>query len=175
MRTLGLLLLLVIAGIHGEPSENRWVNDFDGELSFTCPTFETINTIISQHNNHHEDRQWDFLCRTSFSQQPFCTWSNYVNNFDEEFTFTCPFNSIISGVQSYHQNHEEDRRWRFYCCHAENVCLQNCVWTNYVNIFDGYFSWQVPDSSYLVSVSSYHDNHYEDRRWKYQYCGQQEC
>ncbi|XP_072913801.1 hemagglutinin/amebocyte aggregation factor-like [Hemitrygon akajei] len=185
MKSLGLFLLLVIAGVHGEHSaetsdefklpENRWVNDYDDKLLFTCPASETIEAISSQHHNHHEDRQWDFQCRKSFSQQPSCAWSHYVNNFDEEFTFTCPFNSIISGVESYHQNHEEDRRWKFYCCRVENVCNKNCFWTNYLNLFDEYFSWQVPESSYLVSVSSYHDNYHEDRRWKYQYCEREAC
>ncbi|XP_067906789.1 hemagglutinin/amebocyte aggregation factor-like isoform X2 [Heterodontus francisci] len=204
MRTLGLLLIIV-AGIHGgppaqrpnelrppaqrpnelrppaqrpnelRPPGNRWVNEFDGKLFYTCPTSDTIASISSQHHSYYEDRLWDFQCKTTFSELPTCAWTNYVNNFDEEFTFTCPFSSIISGMESYHHNKHEDRRWKFYCCRVNNVCNENCFWTNYLNLFDDYFSWKVPDSTYLVGVSSYHDNYYEDRQWQYQYCNQKSC
>uniref|UniRef100_A0A0E9TJJ1 Uncharacterized protein n=1 Tax=Anguilla anguilla TaxID=7936 RepID=A0A0E9TJJ1_ANGAN len=32
--------------------------------------------------------------------------------FDEEFTFSCPLNYIISGTESDHENKYEDRRWK---------------------------------------------------------------
>ncbi|XP_078076117.1 hemagglutinin/amebocyte aggregation factor-like [Mustelus asterias] len=184
MRTLGLLFVLIV-GIHGETPaqklnevqspDKRWVNGFDNRIDFSCPAHETIYRIVSQHNNHHEDRQWDFECKTTFGERPTCEWTDYVNYFDGEFSFTCPFNSFISGMMSYHDNHHEDRRWRFYCCHVKSFCRGYCQWTSYINGFDAYFKWKVPDSSYLVGVSSYHDNHHEDRRWKYQHCTKQQC
>ncbi|KAJ1166613.1 hypothetical protein NDU88_007012 [Pleurodeles waltl] len=148
----------------------RWVNDYDQPLLFTCSNQDSINSIISQHHNKHEDRLWDFTCKNTFSASVTCQWSPYVNNFDEEFSYTCPFGSVISGFDSYHHNKHEDRRWRIYCCTQNSDATNNCQWTNYVNDFDAYFNWQVPAGRYLVGVSSYHDNHREDRRWKYQHC-----
>ncbi|XP_078077305.1 hemagglutinin/amebocyte aggregation factor-like [Mustelus asterias] len=184
MRTLGLLLIL-IAGIQGEiPAQtsneirhpdHRWVNEFDDKVLFTCPTFNTIVSVSSQHHSYHEDRLWDFKCKSTFNALPACAWTNYVNTMDEEFSFTCPFDSIVTGVEAYHSNYYEDRRWKFYCCRVKNSCNKNCFWTDYLNLFDDYFSWVVPNATYLVGASSYHDNYHEDRRWKYQYCTQQPC
>ncbi|XP_048463734.1 hemagglutinin/amebocyte aggregation factor-like isoform X1 [Rhincodon typus] len=194
MKTLGLLFI-VIAGVHGsspaqkpndikhpaqKPNDikhpdSRWLNEFDDKLLFTCASFSTIGSVSSQHHSYYEDRLWDFQCKTTFSELPTCSWTNYVNNFDEEFTFNCPFGSIISGVEAYHENYYEDRRWKFYCCRVNNACNDQCSWTDYLNYFDDYFSWKVPDLTYLVGVSSYHNNYREDRRWKYQYCTQKTC
>ncbi|XP_062610559.1 uncharacterized protein LOC134272331 isoform X2 [Saccostrea cucullata] len=44
-----------------------------------------------------------------------CLWSDYVNNFDQEFTYA-PESYVISGVSSYHQNAQEDRRFKFKVC-----------------------------------------------------------
>ncbi|XP_038636792.1 hemagglutinin/amebocyte aggregation factor-like isoform X2 [Scyliorhinus canicula] len=154
---------------------NRWVNEYDDKLLFTCPTLTTIGLISSQHHSYYEDRLWDFKCKATFSELPTCAWTNYVNNMDEEFVFTCPFGSIITGVEACHSNYYEDRRWKFSCCRVPNTCNKDCFWTDYLNLFDDYFSWKVPDSAYLVGVSSYHNDYREDRRWKYQYCTQQKC
>ncbi|KAM4676748.1 hemagglutinin/amebocyte aggregation factor-like isoform 1-T1 [Discoglossus pictus] len=150
--------------------QKRWVNSFDEELHYVCPVSESINSIISQHNNWYEDRVWDFTCKPTFSKRPSCYWTNYINCMDEQFSFTCPFGSVISGLQSYHNNRQEDRRWKFYCCAASEVYTKYCYWTHYVNNFDAYMHWQVPRDNYLVGISSYHDDYTEDRRFKFQYC-----
>ncbi|KAG5846132.1 hypothetical protein ANANG_G00146520 [Anguilla anguilla] len=131
--------------------------------------------ISSIHHNHHEDRLWDFSCKKSFDTPPECFWSPYANWFDEAFTFTCPPNSILSGMESYHDNKHEDRRWKFYCCRVTNYCNYNCYWTPYVNNFDEQFTWHVPNMNDLAGVDSYHENKHEDRRWKYMYCARRSC
>ncbi|XP_069484905.1 hemagglutinin/amebocyte aggregation factor-like [Ambystoma mexicanum] len=153
-----------------EVLQPRWVNSYDQPLYFTCPSLQSVNSIISQHHNKHEDRVWDFTCKSTFTGSVSCQWSPYVNNFDEDISFACPFGSAISGFESYHHNKHEDRRWKFLCCHQNSDLNHDCLWTNYVNDFDAYFHWPVPSGRYLVGVYSYHDNHREDRRWKYQHC-----
>ncbi|XP_078509598.1 hemagglutinin/amebocyte aggregation factor-like [Lissotriton helveticus] len=148
----------------------RWANRYDWPLTFTCPGQDSINSIISQHHDGYEDRVWDFTCKNTFSESPSCYWSPYVNYFDEAFTYTCPWGSVISGFHSYHHDKYEDRRWKIYCCSQNSNKIFDCKWTNYVNDFDAYFHWQVPYGRYLVGVSSYHDNNKEDRRWKFQHC-----
>ncbi|XP_043939034.1 hemagglutinin/amebocyte aggregation factor-like [Protopterus annectens] len=156
-------------------AENRWVNDYDQPLNFVCSERASINYISSVHSNSKEDRVWDFTCRTTFQQSPTCYWTNYVNEFDEAFSFTCPLDGVINGLSSYHDNHREDRRWKFHCCSLKNICNSQCYWTGYVNEFDEHLSFAVPEGYVLTGMSSYHDNKKEDRRWMYNYCSQRSC
>ncbi|KAK6468709.1 hemagglutinin/amebocyte aggregation factor-like [Huso huso] len=156
----------------GDP---RWVNSYDQPLHFTCPTYQSINHIRSVHDNKHEDRLWDLTCGAAFDTSPSCSWSTYVNGFDQDIDYSCPGQSIISGMYSYHENRYEDRRWKFYCCNVARLCKESCYWTPYLNNFDEAFSWAVPKYYYLAGVSSYHANKQEDRRWRYQVCTRRSC
>ncbi|XP_055793758.1 hemagglutinin/amebocyte aggregation factor-like isoform X2 [Salvelinus fontinalis] len=162
--------ILLLAGVLVNGRELGWENRYDQPLHFNCPSRKSISHINSQHVNYYEDRVWDFECKDTFVSEPECHWSPYVNDFDQEFSFKCPNNYVLTGVNSYHSNYHEDRRWKFYCCRVNSYCNQNCQWTSYVNYFDEVISWQVPGLNYLVGAGSYHSNYYEDRRWRYQYC-----
>ncbi|XP_018419433.1 PREDICTED: hemagglutinin/amebocyte aggregation factor-like [Nanorana parkeri] len=156
-------------GRTGEAPQERWVNAYDQPLTFQCQQRQSISMVISIHDNGREDRMWDFSCKNTFNSAT-CTWSGYVNNFDQEFSYTCPFGSVITGVDSYHDNKAEDRRWRFLCCQGEVKATRNCKWSGYVNNFDGYLRWDAPANAYLTGAHSYHDNSKEDRRWNFYYC-----
>ncbi|XP_063785030.1 hemagglutinin/amebocyte aggregation factor-like isoform X2 [Pseudophryne corroboree] len=125
---------------------------------FQCQRHQSISLIISNHDNTYEDRVWDFSCKNTFNNPATCAWTNYVNCFDDEFTFVCPFGSVLSGMQSYHDNNTEDRRWKFYCCQGEVPVSRNCKWSDYVNDFDEYLRWDAPTNQYLTGAQSYHDN-----------------
>ncbi|KAM4677934.1 hemagglutinin/amebocyte aggregation factor-like isoform 2-T2 [Discoglossus pictus] len=153
-----------------EGKNNRWVNNYDQPLNFQCQAHQSIGMIISIHHNSHEDRLWDFSCKDTFSRASSCYWTGYVNDFDQPFDFVCPFGSVLSGMDSFHDNKREDRRWRFLCCSGEISVSKDCKWSNYVNEFDDYLRWDAPPNYYLVGASSFHDNNREDRRWRYNYC-----
>ena len=42
--------------------------------------------------------------------------AEYVNDWDEVIAFQCPQNGYITGIDSYHDNGHEDRRFKFRCC-----------------------------------------------------------
>ena len=42
--------------------------------------------------------------------------TEYVNDWDEVIAFQCSHNGYITGIDSYHDNHVEDRRFKFRCC-----------------------------------------------------------
>ncbi|XP_036374335.1 hemagglutinin/amebocyte aggregation factor-like [Megalops cyprinoides] len=167
-------LLCLFAGLQVNGQE-RWQNEYDHVLSFACPSLSSISKIVSKHDNHHEDRIWDFSCKDTFESSPQCFWSPYANYFDEYLSYSCPDNYVMSGMESYHENKHEDRRWKFYCCRDYKYCNSHCQWTPHVNNFDEEFTWYVPHMNYLVGVSSYHENKHEDRRWQYMYCSRQPC
>merc|ERR1712036_153778 len=47
---------------------------------------------------------------------------------DGTFAYTCPTNKAIVGFYSYHNNGNEDRRWRFYCAHFHGVGFRAGGW-----------------------------------------------
>uniref|UniRef100_A0A8C7D425 Dermatopontin n=1 Tax=Oncorhynchus kisutch TaxID=8019 RepID=A0A8C7D425_ONCKI len=122
-------------------------------LQFNCPSRQSISHIKSQHVNYYEDRVWDFECKDTFVSEPECLWSPYVNDFDQEFSFKCPQNYVLTGVNSYHSNYYEDRRWKFYCCRVNS-----------------YRNQDFPGLNYLVGAGSYHSIDYEGVQCVEQYC-----
>ncbi|XP_043120114.1 hemagglutinin/amebocyte aggregation factor-like [Puntigrus tetrazona] len=103
-------------GQSGECYWTNYVNDFDQPLLFECPAGFVMAGTSSYHNNNYEDRRWRFYCCKSPCVTTNCDWTSYVNAFDEFFTWTVPSRNVLVGAQSYHQNHEEDRRWRYKVC-----------------------------------------------------------
>ena len=113
----------------------------------------------SQHSDGTEDRQWEWTCRNvatkRFDKEH---WTDYVNSFDEPIFFNCPKNHILCGVESYHSNDAEDRRWKFRCCHSPGHFTKNCYLTEYVNEWDGMMDHSVGKNEVITGVYSYHSN-----------------
>ena len=45
-----------------------------------------------------------------------CSWTDYVNDWDNTYNYSCPDGKVLVGVGSKHDNRKEDRRFRFQCC-----------------------------------------------------------
>lgn len=151
------------------------VNNFDGHLQFECPhENQFISHITSVHDNHREDRVFDMSCAdfpidvdgllTS------CTWTEYVNDWDGLLAFECNDNMYISGLQSDHDNHREDRRWKVKCCEMHEIHLADCHFTAWTNAYDGRQYLDTGSSHIMKGIISIHDNHREDRIYKFETC-----
>ena len=79
----------------------------DYQLFFA--TGESIRRIHSIHRNCIEDRIWAFSCESNSAAQV-CSWTGFVNSYDNLLNFKCPNNGFISGIYSVHSNKREDRR-----------------------------------------------------------------
>ncbi len=108
---------------------------------------------------------WNFGC-TSFNKLPnpldfiqVTTWTPL----DLPWTIHCPTNAVITGSYSIDNNSNNDRSWVFYCSSATagGLCTTNCNSTGFVNAYDGYFNYAVPEGSALVGIHSVHDDHFE--------------
>ncbi|XP_067832211.1 hemagglutinin/amebocyte aggregation factor-like isoform X2 [Heptranchias perlo] len=174
--TILLVICVFLAGgrVQPEGAEKRWLNDYQ-MLHYVCPHRASISIIVSQHSNKTKDRVWDFACKTSFRGLINCSWTDYVNNFDEGINFSCPSKSLICGLENLLDDKHKDRRWKFYCCQGDDVCLTRCIWTPYINKYKEYFSWQVPEGSHLVGTVCYNDDQRGQRRWQYRYCAMDPC
>lgn len=152
-----------------------WVNDYDKPFTFTCPSHQSINRVVSHHDNGAEDRKFDFQCTKYTEGTESCFWSEYANNFDQPVAFQCPNGGVMDGVSSYHDNGAEDRRFRFYCCEKPGMCLYNCFYSGWVNSYDGYFDYAVPPGHVMRGWTSIHDNGAEDRIFNFEVCLMKIC
>ncbi|XP_071963407.1 hemagglutinin/amebocyte aggregation factor-like [Antedon mediterranea] len=165
MKCTCVLVLFMISHVIAD-----WHNDFDTGVNFECPSGQAIYKIKSYHDNSREDRVFEFFCKnfpTSFSK---CTWTNYVNEWDKPFSATCPYNGVIVGANSYHDNGREDRLWKWYCCESNAYYAVNCYETPLINDWDAYHEYTAPSGYFIHGVAGYHDNNREDRRWQYNVC-----
>lgn len=62
--------------------------------------------IISKTNCH----RYTLTCVSLFTA--------YANEFKEAMVFQCTGEGFITGVESYHDNRYEDRRFKFQCCQS---------------------------------------------------------
>nr|XP_034301845.1 hemagglutinin/amebocyte aggregation factor-like isoform X3 [Crassostrea gigas] len=163
------LLFLSVVGVCS------WVNEYDKPFSFTCPQHQSISRIVSHHDNHREDKVFDFTSSkyTEFAEN--CIWSDYVNEFDQPVAFQCPLGKALDGISSYHDNDREDRRFKFYCCETPGMCLYNCFYSGWVNSYDGDVDYRVPAGHVMRGMISIHDNGAEDRIFDFESCLMQEC
>ena len=137
-------------------------NDYDGRLYRVCENGYGMYHVESMHDNHREDRLWRWECRQLFQNRlPTCSWTPYVNEFDQPILFMCGRDEYLRGVESYHSNDHEDRQWRFYCCHSHGYITKSCGITGYTNDWDQPLYFQARHGGVITGVFSYHDNYRE--------------
>ncbi|GFN99551.1 hemagglutinin/amebocyte aggregation factor [Plakobranchus ocellatus] len=162
-----LTVALLAAGANG-----GYHTDWDQPFLYACHQGEILKSLYSVHNNHKEDRRWKFSCGAApgGASPQTCYWTGYENYWDEPMSFQCPSDYVLAGLQSYHSNKREDRRFRFKCCKDSGFRTYSCGMTSYINDWDKVLDYKVPNGHVLTGVSSYHSNHREDRRYKFMIC-----
>ncbi|KAL9966900.1 hypothetical protein ACROYT_G025039 [Oculina patagonica] len=156
-----------------KPSGYSWDTSWLRPFSISCANGQSLDYWRSMHRDCKEDRVHYFGCGygpVSYSSSD-CSWTaNYVNDFDKPVSYKCPHNGFITGIKGVHDGYYKDRRWGFRCCHVEGYYAHTCQHTSYQNSWDDPLFYSVPSGYYLVGVYSYHDDYYEDRRWKFEIC-----
>lgn len=140
-----------------------WQNNYDGPLNFECKDNEYMASVRSHHDNHHEDRQWQYGCQllSGSNQIRNCKWYEDVNEMDQLLSFRCPANQVIAGVKSRHDNHHEDRVFGFRCCELVERKLNYCSLTSFINQYDGDMNYVVPHDYAIVGFNSEENDHHE--------------
>ena len=136
-------------------------NAYDLPHFIQCPTGQGLYRLQSAHHNDYEDRYFDYACRAVTSKSVSCSWTGYVNAFDEPISFMCPMNQYLAGVASYHDNNSEDRRFQFQCCSAYNLKSHECFLTGFINRYDHYINYQAPTNWIFAGTASVHHNTHE--------------
>ena len=75
---------------------------------------------------------------------------------------------VMTGLDSYHDNGKEDRRFRITCKGTQGVrSMSSHVLTGYQNNWDGVLSYYPAASDFIVGMYSVHDNGKEDRLFRF--------
>ena len=110
--------------------KQHYDNAFDEDLNFACDLGEHLVGMESIYDGPFRDRAFKLTCiNRAYIDVSSCQWkpedvNEYVNNMDEDMNYSCPGNSIVTGVFSHHEDHYEDRQWRIRCC---QVCKHKTV------------------------------------------------
>lgn len=103
-------------------------NDWDGTVhwnGFSDNSF--LVGMSSEHNNHHEDRKFNFMHARSdnwFLSGPCRGWM-FINEYDGHLEVNTQDDEVIVGLHSWHNNHKEDRRWLAAVCKLRFNCADN--------------------------------------------------
>merc|ERR1712072_796532 len=150
-------------------SWHGYINNWDGGMQWRVGVHHYVSGLLSHHNNGREDRRFRPLVTSIGSSQHGLSLTNFVNNWDGQFAYTCPHNKAIVGMISYHHNHYEDRRWRFYCAAFHGVGFRAGGWPGWQTSWDAHFNINCGHQP-AIGFSSAHSNGREDRIWRIR-CG----
>ncbi|EGD80099.1 hypothetical protein PTSG_10372 [Salpingoeca rosetta] len=174
----------------GSGKSNLDSNLYDQPISLLCPADQYLDSVKSEHNNDKEDRIWGFGCGPAgVAKLTNCQTTAYLNNFDDELNYSVNDAQIITGLESYHSNTNEDRVWRVrYCdvhCDLQNGWARKGPIDRRCNRFSDadityYPSTSVgaliaktcPDGKFLTGLTSTYDNSARDRTYTFK-CGAQ--
>merc|ERR1719361_2366202 len=88
---------------------------YDSTFTIDCGANGALIGGTSSHNDHHEDREWIWYCGDLDTSKYYLSdcngWTGWINGWDASFSFYCPNNGVMRAIDSYHDNHHEDRRW----------------------------------------------------------------
>merc|ERR1711907_667161 len=95
-------------------------------------------------------------------------WLGNINGWDGHMNWHTNGHTYVSGLQSWHNNHYEDRIFRPLVTNIGSTQHGRHI-TGFVNNMDGTFAYTCPTNKAIVGFYSYHNNGAEDRRWRF-YC-----
>jgi len=158
-------------------TDASYQNDWD-EKHNNLQYDKFLSGMYSYHSNSREDRKFKWKYCEPYSHPQISGVSALSKtSYDDQWERRCSGrnggNSALVGATSWHSNYREDRQWKFYCGNVDNKYYLNnayCSWTNYVNNWDQAVNYNCPSNGIIRTISSYHHNGHEDRRWRFECC-----
>jgi hypothetical protein len=151
-------------------------NSYDKDQYCRCPPGKRVSVFASKHSNKKEDRVWSLECAKISADRDFDAsapyWdTGYVNEFDKSMDWKgIPSNSFLVGMESYHSNKKEDRRYNFFYQNSEHWILTDCITDRSVNDWDKDMNVVLDSNKVIAGVSSTHSNSKEDRKFYLDIC-----
>jgi len=152
---------------------------WDAHWKFEARDNHSIGRVQAYHDNKKEDRRFTFeevfVSPNAYLDTSVSYWSGWLNNWDAEVKYVCNHDHVITGIESYHDNGKEDRRWNVRCSkvwtgdYVGAVRERQHTNTGWVNNWDASFDAHLPYGSLMAGIHSIHDNGKEDRRFCFDY------
>eukprot|EP01084_Bolivina_argentea_P133154 234982_1 len=157
-----------------------FINSYDNPFDNTDGKNDFLAGVYSTHDNDKNDRRWKWK-HCHYLRQPLLQTTRLIETYlDETFKRTCDIwqtfgNAGIIGMQSEHDNHNEDRIFNIECgILPPDQKMENCVWDNnfgeYSNTYDNLLDFECPNNGVIRSIHSEHDNDKNDRIFKFECC-----
>ena len=138
-------------------AQTEYLNKYDKPVKKDCNQGEGFYKIQSIFHRKRNDRRWSFECRKVVQNNASVTCTkteSHVNGFKKPILFSCGDNEYMAGVESYHKNRKEDRKWKFTCCSASNHITSDCRLTDNVNQLGKTLDFQAGDGEVITGVNS---------------------
>merc|ERR1712159_241563 len=148
-----------------------WINNWDQPLNYVrgVGTNYYLSGLKGVHSNWYEDRRFQVINTRIGNTVDHAQTTKEVNGWDAEFAYTCPSNTVITGLQSYHSNWYEDRRWKITCGRFKGMNVQASAWPGYQTKWDA--EWGIGcGHNPMIGIGGKHSNWYEDRLFRVR-CG----
>ena len=111
-----------------------------------APVFKMAYLMINQPLIHYQSPHISVLLHMLVGVY------SWVNDYDHEFTFTCPQHQTITRVVSHHDNHREDRVFDFQCSGKNEITSESCYWTGSISLDYKWTNWR--NTSYEYEKNS---------------------
>jgi len=152
--------------------DNCHINNYDRRQYCLCGEGRKIYYFYSWHSNRHEDRQFDFRC-TGISGASSSGWNlgySGWNNWDATFYWDgTGSNSYMVGMESYHDNGKEDRRFNLMYRSSNSWKLSACTGWIFLNVYDQPTRLDAGEQV-IGAFYSHHHNGHEDRDFAVRLC-----
>ncbi|XP_067661893.1 dermatopontin-like [Haliotis asinina] len=97
------------------------VNAYNADFDFACAE-GSVQGVSSYYSDSEKDRQFTFVCcNLDGYTLGLCTTSDYINDWQETYSYTIQNGTAIRGVQNSFNNTLKDRRWKIETCSIESV------------------------------------------------------
>jgi len=178
----------------------QWQNDYESNHRYACSNGQYMTSYKATKNHpRKKDRMFQIGCGGANAAQN-CTWSEWMNDFNNDFYYNCPDNKVMTGMSSendpsmdqqgnqnrqgsqgennqvfnnnnnYRETGWQDRRFKAACCMVHNKHPKNCKLSDWVNRWNEFFTWWTPQGTVVTGVYSEYSPADRDRRWKFVYC-----
>merc|ERR1719204_1279854 len=190
-----VLLAQTVAGslVRFTSTKTGNVNGWDGSFDWTPGGNKVITGMSSTHNNHKEDRIWQFYTSTYSPclAEAAVTPDGAAGKWSYELG--CRFARELTDASQCEAKCTAETNTEAGCCECSGRCHRcSCAyctvfckkyiddpqltctagsWTSYRNDWDGVLNYQCSGANQvLAGISSYHDDGREDRRWRFKCC-----
>jgi len=151
-------------------------NILDKEQHCKCKPGEKLSLFSSKFTRYNLDRVWALDCakiEPEFIVENDLDWITQTeyNNWDGPLMWNgIAQNAFMVGMQSYHDNNREDRRFHIMWTKSKYWDLVECTDHKQLNTWREDINYQLYGNQVIAALSSYHENDYEDRIWYITIC-----